>query len=422
LVERKGRSRLILWDDATILSREDETGVADRYVGDVSPARSLVARARALDRGRLNVLLAALVLVEGIAETALAGNGAAALRTGIAVSVGMGSAVLVRRRSAWACLVLAFGAFIVAGTDTTYTDDVMGPFLVLLTLQVYVGGRLPGRQFYAGLAAATALAALGFTTDGYSDKPSDIAFSLIMLVAAPMFLGRFLRGRADLNRALREKSERLERDREERARQAVAEERTRIASELHDAISHALSGMIVQAAGARRSLPAHPERARAAFAAVEDAGREALTEMRLLLGVLRREDAEIALAPQPSLHHLSSLVARVRADGLPVELAVEGEQTPLPAGLDLTAYRVVQEALANAAQDGGAQRARVRLRFAADRLDIEVADDGASGGGRELPGIRERLTIYGGELTDAREPGTGHVVRARLPLSSAVAA
>jgi signal transduction histidine kinase len=173
----------------------------------------------------------------------------------------------------------------------------------------------------------------------------------------------------------------------------------------------------VQAAAARRLAAADPDRAREAFGAVETTGREALTEIRRLLGVLRRDDEEIALAPQPSLRHLDALVQRTCAAGLPVELAVEGDERPLPAGVDLTAYRLVQEALAGAIEQGAAGRARVRVRYRPDGVDVEVADDGG-GGERRLVGVPERVSLYGGQLHAGRREGGGHAVRVRLPVGA----
>jgi signal transduction histidine kinase len=176
--------------------------------------------------------------------------------------------------------------------------------------------------------------------------------------------------------------------------------------------------MVVQAGGARRLADRDPAQAAAAFAAVETTGRDALTEIRTLLGVLRREDEEIALAPQPSLRHVGSLVARTRAAGLPTELEIDGEARQLPAGIDLTAYRVVQEALRGAAEQGAAGAARVRLRYAGDHVELRVDDDGAVAV-RELPGIRERVGFYGGQLRSGARREGGHSVRARLPVEGA---
>jgi signal transduction histidine kinase len=173
--------------------------------------------------------------------------------------------------------------------------------------------------------------------------------------------------------------------------------------------------MVVQASGARRLAERDPARAADAFLAVETSGREALTEIRRLLGVLRRDDEDLALAPQPSLRHVQSLLRRTEAAGLPVELAVEGDQRDLPIGLDLTAYRVLQEALGSALEQGHAGHARVRLRYDDAHIEVEVTDDGGDPA-RALLGIRERVTLAGGQLRAGARRDGGHVVRARLPL------
>ncbi len=180
-------------------------------------------------------------------------------------------------------------------------------------------------------------------------------------------------------------------------------------------VAHALSAMVVQAAGARRLAERDPARAADAFQAVESSGREALTEIRRLLGVLRRDDEELALAPQPSLRHVGSLVRKIQAAGLPVELGIEGEARELPIGVDLTAYRVVQEALGGALEHGHAGRARVLVRYGADHVELEVDDDGGAPE-RPLLGIRERVALSGGQLRAGVRRDGGHVVRARLPL------
>jgi len=221
-----------------------------------------------------------------------------------------------------------------------------------------------------------------------------------------------LRVRATLNRALSEKTAALERALSGAADRAVADERARIAGELHDVVAHSLSAMTVQASAAHRLTAAAHAGAGAAFATVEATGREALDELRRLLGVLRRDDAELALAPQPSLRHLGSLVSRTAAAGLPVELDLEGPLPELPAGIDLTAYRVIQGALAGARESGGAGRAEVRVRVRPDGLEVTVADDGAE---RPLGGIRERVELHGGRLTAGPRSAGGHAVRARLP-------
>ncbi len=183
----------------------------------------------------------------------------------------------------------------------------------------------------------------------------------------------------------------------------MAEERARIARELHDVVGHSVSVMTVQAAGVRRLLEPEQEREREALEIVEQTGREALAEMRRLVGVLRRPEEAPALAPQPSLEHLDRLVAQAREAGLPVELRVEGDPVQLAAGLDLTAYRFVQEGLTNALKHARASHAEVLVRYDDGHVELTVSDDGSGDGGGEsgghgLVGMRERMSVYGGEL------------------------
>jgi len=181
--------------------------------------------------------------------------------------------------------------------------------------------------------------------------------------------------------------------------------------------------IVVQARGGRRSLATQPEDAREAFDSIEATGREALAEMRRLLGMLRRGDEELALAPQPSLRHLGTLVAQIREAGLPVEVLVEGEAAALPPGVDLSAYRIVQEALTNALKHAGPATARVVVRYGAEDLEVDVLDTGrrpagGDGVGHGLLGMRERVTLFGGELEAGHRREGGFAVRARLPLAS----
>jgi signal transduction histidine kinase len=204
----------------------------------------------------------------------------------------------------------------------------------------------------------------------------------------------------------------------------VADERTRIARELHDVVAHAISVTVVQARGGRRMLDESPDEARAAFDAIERTSTHALAEMRRLLGMLRESDDDLALAPQPSLTRLDALAEQVRAAGLPVEIAVEGDPVELPPGVDLSAYRIVQEALTNALKHAGPARARVRVRYAQEELELEITDDGAGNGdgggsGHGLLGMRERVAVFGGELEAGVNAGGGYALRARLPIASA---
>ena len=219
-----------------------------------------------------------------------------------------------------------------------------------------------------------------------------------------------------------ERAARAERERLEEARAAVAEERARIARELHDVVGHSVSVMTVQAAGVRRLLKPDQEREREALQIVEQTGREALAEMRRLVGVLRRPEEAPALAPQPSLEHLDRLVAQAREAGLPVDLRIEGDPVQLAAGLDLTAYRFVQEGLTNALKHAGAEHAEVLVRYDNGHVALTVTDDGKGDGGGEsgghgLVGMRERVSVYGGELEAGPRPEGGYRLHARLPLA-----
>jgi signal transduction histidine kinase len=233
---------------------------------------------------------------------------------------------------------------------------------------------------------------------------------------AAWVLGDNLRIRRAYLRELEARAERLEREQEESVRRATAEEQARIARELHDVIAHNVSVMVVQAAAADDVFETQPARAREALQAIERTGRAALTELRRLLGGVRMTE----FAPQPGLAGLDVLVEGVRAAGLPVTLEVEGELDDLPAGLDLSAYRIVQEALTNAIKHAGASAAEVRVRRTSDEVELEVVDDGvapvSNGRGQGLIGMRERASLLGGEVEAGPKPGGGFRVKAKLPL------
>jgi signal transduction histidine kinase len=377
----------------------------------------MLARMRAIDPFRADLLLAVVFVVEAIAELIfLVPDGFDYFGWAVALTVALAGAVAIRRRwpvaSALIGMPLLIG-FNLLGRD--YGDHTVSPFFVLLFLLYSMGRNIEGRTLYPVLAYAVVCALTAQAVDYYDDAPSSYLFTAGAVVFGPALIGRVIRNRAALNRTLHEKARRLQRERAQRAALAAGEERTRIAGELHDVVAHALSAMVVQASGARRLAERDPARAADAFLAVETSGREALTEIRRLLGVLRRDDEDLALAPQPSLRHVQSLLRRTEAAGLPVELAVEGDQRDLPIGLDLTAYRVLQEALGSALEQGHAGHARVRLRYDDAHIEVEVTDDGGDPA-RALLGIRERVTLAGGQLRAGARRDGGHVVRARLPL------
>jgi signal transduction histidine kinase len=383
--------------------------------------RSPATRIRALPAGRLDALLGALVLLDGVIEvltlSRLHGLDRVAPALGIAATVAI--AVGLRRRLPITAVTIGWASMLAAdqvGPDLV--DNVAGPYFATMFVTFTAGYVLQGRRLWAAAGIGVSLTTLSILVADYATDPGDFLFGIGLGVGGPMLLGQLLRNRTRLNEALRAKALRLEGERAREAEAAALDERTRIAGELHDVVAHALSAMTIQAGAARRLAERDPDRAREAFGRAEATGREALTELRRLLGVLRKEDEELALAPQPSLVHVADLVRRAGAAGLPTELHTEGEQRPLPAGVDLTAYRLVQEALTAARDSGSAGRAEVAIRYREEDVVVEIADDGTRTG-RRLLGMRERVAVYGGELTSDEAPSGGWRVAARLPLEVA---
>jgi signal transduction histidine kinase len=380
----------------------------------------MLARMRALDPFRVDLLLAAVFLVEALGELAVFVPEDAQHKWAAALLIAVEAVALaVRRRYTVLAVLLVMPVQPIAATlGSEYADHLITPFFVELLMLYTIGRHLEGPAVLVlGVYAAVCLV-VATAIDDYADTPTDYLITVALLGAAPIIVGRVLRHRTRLHHTLRAKKERLEREGVMSAAAAAQDERARIAAELHDVVAHALSAMVVQASGARRLAERNPERAGEAFLAVERSGREALTEIRGLLGVLRREDEELALAPQPSLRHVSTLVHKSQAAGLPVHVDVEGEARDLPIGIDLTAYRVIQEALGGALEHGQAGDAQVRLRYGPDHVEVEVADDGGNAA-RPLQGIRERVALSGGQLRAGARRDGGHVVRARLPLGGA---
>jgi signal transduction histidine kinase len=336
-----------------------------------------------------------------------------------AALVALAAAVAVAR-----CMPVLGAALAIAGVGVlerlsdTVLGDLVLPVFVALYVAYALGAYADGRELAAGAAVLLGGSAIGIAVQRPAGGLDDFVWAATVLIGGPVLLGRLVRSRMRLNQALRERAEAVERDRAVRTAGAVADERRRIAGELHHLVKDALESMVGQAAAAERLARSKPELAERAFASVEVRGREALDEIRRLLGVLRRDDEELALAPQPSLAHVTDLIARVRASGLPVELDVQGTQAPLPAGVDLTAYRVVQEALGGAAAEPDARRAAVRLRYGEGEIALEVTDVGEAPARRRRPllGIHERVALYGGDLVTEPFEESGYAVRARLPL------
>jgi signal transduction histidine kinase len=380
----------------------------------------MLARMRALDPFKADLLLAVAFLVEALGELVVLVPDSARYESAVVLLfVAEAFALAIRRRYTVIAVMLVMPVQLIGNQlGSEYVDHLVTPFFVILLMLYTIGRHLEGPPMLALGVYALVFLLWANASDEYADTVADYLITATLLVAGPIIIGRIVRHRSRLHLTLRAKKERLERERVVSAATAAQQERARIAVELHDVVAHALSAMVVQASGARRLAERDPGRAGEAFLAVERSGREALTEIRGLLGVLRRDDEELALAPQPSLRHVTTLVHKAQAAGLPVEVEIEGDARDLPIGIDLTAYRVIQEALGGAVEPGQAGGARVRLHYGADHVEVEVADDGGHAV-RPLQGIRERVALSGGQLRAGARRDGGHVVRARLPLGGA---
>jgi signal transduction histidine kinase len=261
----------------------------------------------------------------------------------------------------------------------------------------------------------------------YRDLPLNEGFLLVynaVFILLPLLLGLAVRSLRDRGRELTDQAAELRREREENARRAVLDERVRIARELHDVVAHHVSVMGVQAGAARRVMARRPDQAEGALSSIEASSRQAVVELHRLLGFLRHEGHDDALAPQPDLAQLPELIAQAARGELTVDLSIEGQPVALPGTLELSVYRVIQEALTNALKHSAGTAATVRVAYGPSMLEVEVTDDG-HGGGREpndggghgLIGMRERVRLHGGHLRTGPTPGGGFVVHATFPLN-----
>ena len=279
----------------------------------------------------------------------------------------------------------------------------------------------------AGLAAAEVGSVAVQLTPGRFQAPTVVSNALV--IGAAWLLGHFVGVRRAYTARLEERTAELEQAREELARRAVTEERLRLARELHDVVAHAMSVIAVQSGVGAHVANTQPEEAAKALAAIEVTSRAALEELRRLLGVLRQDsEPQGDLTPVPGLADLDSLLAEVSKAGLGVRLRVEGTPSPLPAGVDLSAYRIVQEALTNVVKHAGPARAQVTVGYRDQEVTVEVTDDGRgvgalagdgrAGVGHGLIGMRERVAAFNGDLEAGPRPGGGFRVAARLPLAA----
>ncbi len=398
-------------------------GLGDAYGDRMSLAARLRQHADLLLAGVLTVVLVGELLAHPGAELARA------VPAALVAGVGIG---LRRRIPVVGFLLVAAGLPLVVVVAPGFDNASVSFVVVYITAHYSVGRWAAGREAVLGAVLVVgSMVVFGLGDAAANDVGLDevslgsIAFA-IMFVGGPWAAGLAIRLRKERETALGAENRRLESEQEERARRAVAEERSRIARELHDVVSHAISVTVLQARGARRVLDDDPASVRRALDAIEATNTSALGDMRRLLAVLRDTEPTGGgpdHAPLPSLANLEQLIAQVQHSGLPVSLSVAGAPASVPPGVDLSAYRIVQEALTNVLKHSTGASARVELAYDVDELGVTVTDDGAAstngttGAGHGLIGIRERVAVVGGEVTAGPLPDGGYQVRARLPYS-----
>jgi signal transduction histidine kinase len=379
----------------------------------------LMTRLRALLRPETplagDAVIAGLFTVAGLTELALRTS---LLPREIAVVLFMTVPLIWRRRAPLPSAVLVATAVAISGQ--TPTD--LHLILAALPFAMYsLGAHASDRGAAVGMAVALAVLWTSVAIKSTENAARDI-ISIAVLVTTSFAIGRAFRGRELSLVASTERAAVLEHEREEDVRRAASEERGRIARELHDVIAHGVTVMVVQAGAADQIIERDPALAREALVAIQDAGRQALADLRRLLGLVRDDDTT-RLAPQPGLQELDALVEGMRNAGMPIEVEIRGTPRALPAGVDLSAFRIVQEALTNVLKHAGDAQARVVVAYAPDAIELEVVDDGrtqANGHGHGLVGMRERVMLYGGTLQAGPAENGGYRVLARLPLDGAI--
>ena len=332
-------------------------------------------------------------------------------------------ALLARRRFPFAApAALWVTCSVISLVDGQVIAAQAGVFVAGMGAAVLLGNQRSLRLSHIGLAIVLSGAVVVVLNDGGASRDEILTIPLIFGIG--WLFGYALRERTQRTEAAEERASRAEREREIAARVAIAEERSRIARELHDVVAHSMSVIVLQVGAVRHRMTDASARERDVLENVEAMGRAALSEMRRLLGAMRDEGDEVELTPSPGLAELDHLVDDVTAAGLAVEVRAVGEPVPLPPGLDLSAYRIVQEALTNSLKHSGAAHVTVTLEYDPSDLRIDVRDDGrgtptaSADGARNgygLAGIRERVKIYGGEMSAGPAPGGGFLLRARLP-------
>jgi signal transduction histidine kinase len=405
--------------------REVSGEVGLSYRSPVSPAGSRLAWIQRHRAPLGDALLAAAVTVMVLVDLSSPTDAVGVRRTdalAVLLSLLQTLPLAFRRRAPLVAFVLTLAgvcAYYPLGYEVT--DGTLATFVGVYTVAAYEDRR----KSLVGLG----LLAFGMTWYWLTraepfDPTTPIWIGILGLLS--WGLGEYVKTRRAYTADVEALAERLDRARALEARQAAWQERARLARELHDVIGHTVNVMVIQAGAGRRTLAADRGLAERAFQTIESTGREALEELDRLLGILRTEEDQPELPPQPGLDQLRALAGRFEDSGLPVEITIEGDEVPLPRSLDQSAYRIIQEALTNALRHAGGTIAHVAVRYRNDRLELEVANDGRDnrrgqnhpGGGRGLIGIRERVALFGGDLEAGPRAGGGFVVRCRFPLTT----
>ena len=341
------------------------------------------------------------------------------------VALGFTAPLAIRRRWPLFAVTVVMADF---AAHTFLTDGPFGranlnlfeAFLALVLIVYSTAANTTGRRTWIGAGIIVTGQVVGsltaILTVGVGPQVGSYFF-----YALAWFLGKTIQHRNELSRRLADRAATLEQTRDAEVEKAVTDERSRMARELHDVVSHSVSLMTLQAGAARQALDVHPQRARQQLLGIESTGREAMVDMRRLLGLLREAPDGLALEPQPSLRHLDLLVERMKEAGLPVLLSADDIPTSMPRGVDLTAYRIVQEGLTNVLKHANPSCVQVTIRVLEQAIEIEVEDDGSPppvlprSHGHGLIGMRERVAVYGGELDAGPAPGRGFRLKARIP-------
>jgi signal transduction histidine kinase len=369
--------------------------------------------------------LVVLAAIEGTLVVAFAGDSKNAPRTTpwftVPATALMILPLLARRRFPFAAPFCTW----LLGPAFSFVDGRLIPFTPSISVAGLAAAFLLGNlrnELEAWLGLASVVGGAGVVVFNDPTHASADLFFVPLLFSVGWLAGYALRERAEQAEEAEIRAAQAERERETAARIAVAEERARIARELHDIVAHAVSVMVLQVGAVRHKLPGEDSEDQDALRGVEQTGRSALAEMRRLLAAMRREGDEAELTPQPGLDRLPALAEEVGRAGLPVRLHVDGEPFPLPPAIDLSAYRIAQEGLTNALKHAGASAADVTIRYRLDEVQLEIRDNGvgtatSDGLGHGLVGIRERVKIYGGEMTAGTATDGGFVLSTRLPVS-----